>query len=431
MKKGRQSYLREVSDQIKSKEAKDYVSVELDYHIKQAKKEWINKGLNEADAEEKAVGQMGNPITLGQQLNKLHRPKVDWLTVILLLITLGLSFLPMLSLNNNFSDDSMNMRYYSTHKAIFVLLGGTVAFGMMLMDYRKLEKFGWLFYTIGIIILLILSFFPTHFVNGISVIKVGPLTIESLMVIPFFFLAWASFFNDIRLKIWHLSILFFVPFYLIFTIPSISTAYIYGVMVFVMLCWSKFSRKTILKTLGISISSFLIVCIIFWQTVAPYQKHRLEVFFNPEQYPDSGGYMILLLKELLSKADWFGNSMTNEFIPEGHTNFVLVSLTSYFGWSFAIALVLILSLFVARIVVITRNIHHAYGKLLLIGSIALYTVQLVTNIAMTLGFFPLTSMSLPFISYGLMPTLFNAFLIGVVLSVYRRKDLVSSCFITN
>ncbi|WP_373287600.1 hypothetical protein [Psychrobacillus lasiicapitis] len=38
------------------------------------------------------------------------------------------------------------------------------------------------------------------------------------------------------------------------------------------------------------------------------------------------------------------------------------------------------------------------------------------------------SMSLPFISYELMPTLFNAFLIGVVLSVYRRKDLVASGF---
>jgi cell division protein FtsW (lipid II flippase) len=45
---------------------------------------------------------------------------------------------------------------------------------------------------------------------------------------------------------------------------------------------------------------------------------------------------------------------------------------------------------------------------------------------MVLGFFPLTTMSLPFISYGLMPTVLNAIVIGAVLSVYRRKDLVLS-----
>ena len=74
------------------------------------------------------------------------------------------------------------------------------------------------------------------------------------------------------------------------------------------------------------------------------------------------------------------------------------------------------------------KINDSYGKLLLIGAISLYTVQFVSNIGMSLGYFPMTSMSLPFISYGLMPILLNAFLIGVVLSVYRRKDLMSSRF---
>ena len=87
----------------------------------------------------------------------------------------------------------------------------------------------------------------------------------------------------------------------------------------------------------------------------------------------------------------------------------------------ALALVSILLLFVARIMAIARKINDPFGKLLLIGAVALYTVQLVSNIAMTLGLFPITSISLPFISYGLMPILFNAFLIGIVLSVYRGK----------
>ena len=42
---------------------------------------------------------------------------------------------------------------------------------------------------------------------------------------------------------------------------------------------------------------------------------------------------------------------------------------------------------------------------------------------MTLGILPRVSISLPFISYGLIPTLFHAFIMGIVLSVYRRKDI--------
>lgn len=431
MKNSSQTYLREVKNHIHSKEAKEFVSAELNHHITEVKKEWIKKGFNELEAEAKAVGQMGSPITLGQRLNKLYRPKVDWLTVILLIITLGLSFLPMLSLGINFSDDSMNMRYYSTHKLIFVLLGVMVAIGMMLIDFRKLEKRGWLFYVMGIFILLVLRIFPTHFINGLPLVQIGPLTMDSLMAIPFFFLAWASFFNDKRLKLWHLSILFLISSYLFLSIPSISTVYIFVVMVIVMFCCCRFSPKTILSTLGVITSLFLIMGFLFWQVSAPYQKTRILAFLNPEHFPDSEGYMILLLKDLLSNAGWFGNPMSDVIMSEAHTNLVFANLISYFGWLFGIGLVIFLSLFIVRIIVITRKIQYSYGKLLLIGAAALYTVQLITNIAMTLGYFPLITMSLPFMSYGLMPTLFNAFLIGIVLSVYRRKDLVSSSYMAN
>lgn len=431
MKNSSQSYLKEVQKQIRSKEAKEFVSAELDYHITEVKNEWRKNGLNDKEAEQKAVEQMGNPITLGQKLNKLHRPKVDWLTVILLVITLGLSFLPMLSLGNYFSDDAMSMDYYSKHKILFVILGGFVAFGIMMYDFRKLEKKGWLFYGIGMFILFILAFFPSHMINGLPVITIGTFTIESLMAVPFLFLAWASFFNDRKLKIWQLGILFFIPCYFMFKLPSISTIYIFGVMVFLMFCWSQFSRKAILSALGVIFSFLLIVGIIFCNTSAPYQKIRLLGFLNPEQYANTSGYMILHIKEALSQAGWFGSTSTIEYIPALHADFIFVNLTSYFGWVFAIALVFILSLFIARIVVIARKVHHSYGKFLLIGAVALYSVQLVTNIAMTLGLLPMISMSLPFISYGLMPTIFNAFIIGVVLSVYRRKDLVASGFRAN
>jgi len=395
------------------------VADELDYHIKETKNHMLAKGVDKAQAEEKAVGQMGNPVILGQKLNKLHRSKVDWMTVVLLLTTMGLGFLPLFSLGY------MNNGHFAIYKIIFVLLGAGVALGLMLINYRKLEMLGWLFYTIGVLILIMINVLSKGFVLGTSVVEIGPFTIESIMSIPFFFLAWASFITNKRLEIWHLGVLFVLSFYLLFTIPSISTAYIYTVMVFAMFWWSKYSRKTILVFTILTSSSFFVFGLIIWPLLAFYQKLRLLEFINPEKYPTT---TTLYIKERMSQAGWFGNSLNKETIVYAHTNFVFVSFTYHYGWLFGIALVILLSLFVSRIVIVMRKINDPYGKLLLIGAIALYTVQFVSNIGMSLGYFPMTTMSLPFISYGLMPILLNAFLIGVVLSVYRRKDLTSSRF---
>ena len=48
-------FLREVTSHIKSKEAQQFVTTELKFHLKKGKAAWIEKGLSEADAEEKAV----------------------------------------------------------------------------------------------------------------------------------------------------------------------------------------------------------------------------------------------------------------------------------------------------------------------------------------------------------------------------------------
>jgi cell division protein FtsW (lipid II flippase) len=409
-------FLNQVIAQIKSKEARKYVTDELSYHLKEAKKEWIKKGLTGTEAEEKAVEQMGSPVKLGQQLNKLHRPKVDWILVILLMTIFGLGFLPMFS--------SLIGKDLLLSKVLITLIGTVSALGIMFIDYRKLQKQGWLFYSIGIFILLVLQLFSNTTINGLHLLRIGPLTIESIMCIPFFFLAWASFFTNERLKVWQFIILFTLPILLILTVPSVSTIYIYTIMVFSMLWWSKFSRRIVLSIWGVSVSLFLFISFISWGFLSFYLKDRLLAYLNPEKYSDGPGYMILRVKELLSNAGWFGQHINKEFISESHTNLVFVSFTYYYGWLFAIALVLILFLFGARIIVITSIIKDSYGKLLLIGAIALYAVQVVTNIGMTLGIFPFISMSLPFISYGLMPMLLNTILIGIVLSVYRRKDLI-------
>ncbi|MGE6365726.1 FtsW/RodA/SpoVE family cell cycle protein [Bacillus paramycoides] len=413
MNKKGEHFLKEVTTHIKSKEAKSFVATELDFHLKQAKNTWIERGLSEEVAEDKAVEQMGSPIKLGQELNKLHKPKVDWFLIILLVTAIGLGFLPVLAFGYT-NDVTMN-------KVIFAILGVVTAFGMMLIDYRKLERMGWLFYTIGVLILLILYCFPNASLTGEPLMKIGPIAIDCLMAVPFFFLAWASFFNNSRLKVMHLVVLYLFSLYLFLIVSTLSSIFIYITMVFIMLWWSKLGKKKALIITIVPICLFIIRVSLSWSS--GYHLDRFLGYLNPERDAGGAGFMYIRLKEVMSSAGWFGTYGDIKFIPASDTDFVFASLTYYYGYVLALILVFVLSLFVARIMVISYKINDRYGKLLLVGGMTLFVVQFIYNVGMIIGLLPIVSISLPFISYGLTPTLFHALLMGIVLSVYRRKDI--------
>ncbi|MGV2941420.1 FtsW/RodA/SpoVE family cell cycle protein [Mesobacillus sp. LC4] len=418
MSKRWNGFLSEVSNHIHSKEAKKFVSSELEYHLNQVKKEWMGKGLSEAEAEEKAVRQMGSPSKLGHEMNKLHKPRIDWWLISLLAITMALSFLPLITLGDELSDG------YLVMKAFHVLLGVMIAAAMMFIDYRKFENKGWVFYSIGVMFLFLLLTIPNTIINGVPYFMIGPFQIESHYVLPFLFLGWASFFNNPRIKLWQHFVLFALPLLLLMAVPNLVVSFIYIVMVFVMMWWSVISRKA---AAIITLSSILAAGAFgsfAWFTVKEYQLARILGFLDPEKYPKSWGYTYLQLKERLASAGWFGSAAKSEALPFEHTDYAFVNLTYHYGYLFAIGLFVILSLFAARIVMISFQINSRFGHLLLVGGVTLFLVQFIYNIGMMIGLLPLTSMSLPFISYGFIPMLFNAFIMGVVLSVYRRKDLI-------
>ncbi|MEJ9253305.1 FtsW/RodA/SpoVE family cell cycle protein [Bacillus wiedmannii] len=413
MNKKGERFVSEVTNHIKSKEAKDFVATELEFHLKQAKNTWIEKGLSEEVAENKAVEQMGSPIKLGQELNKLHKPKVDWFLLILLVAAMGLGFLPVLVFG--YTNDVI------INKVIFVILGVIKAIGMMLLDYRKLERMGWLFYIIGVVVLLMLYCFPNASMIGEPLIQIGPIAIDCLMAVPFFFLAWASFFNNSRLKIIHLVVLYLFSLYLFLIVSTLSSIFIYITMVFVMLWWSKLGKKTSLIITVVPICLFIIKVSVSWSS--GYHLDRLLGYLNPESDAGGAGFMYIRLKEVMSSAGWFGTYGDIKFIPAPDTDFVFASLTYYYGYWLALILVFVLSLFVVRLIVISYKINDRYGKLLLVGGVTLFVFQFIYNVGMILGLLPIAAISLPFISYGLTPTVFHALMMGIVLSVYRRKDI--------
>ena len=88
------SYLEIVSEQIRCRRAKQMILKELEGHIEDQKLDYMADGMNADEAEEEAVRQMGDPVETGMELDRIHRPRMDWkLVAVIVVLSLAGLFL--------------------------------------------------------------------------------------------------------------------------------------------------------------------------------------------------------------------------------------------------------------------------------------------------------------------------------------------------
>ena len=74
----RESFLTVCAQQMRCKAMQDPVREELNAHIEDQKAVYLTAGMEEEQAERAAVRQMGDPVEIGMQLDRVHRPRMDW-----------------------------------------------------------------------------------------------------------------------------------------------------------------------------------------------------------------------------------------------------------------------------------------------------------------------------------------------------------------
>jgi cell division protein FtsW (lipid II flippase) len=418
MSQNKESFLHEVLQYIKSKEARILVNKELSYHLNISKKELITQGMSEHEAEKIAVKQMGNPTELGTHFNKLYRPRTDWTLLTLFITIILMSLLPILSVQDQ-NDENLLMK-----QTIYIVLGTVFALGAMFVDYRKIEKLGLFFLAVGFVLLLALNFTPNVIINGVGYIKMAGFTISSTNTIPFFLMFWASYFSKEKPNLLVSLGIFLLPLFLYMSMPNLKDVLIYGGLTLTLFCYSTINRKSIYTTIGVALTMFLTFLTLFWFSAAEYQKIRILAFLHPEDYAQNAGFMYIRVQELITGGGWFGNQTMPKYVPTITTDMAFANITYFYGWILAGFLFVLLLLLLARMVMVSGQIKDRFGKQLVIGVCSYIAIQCFYNIGMVLGFLPLIAISLPFVSYGMTPTVINSLLIGVTLSVYRRKNLV-------
>ena len=72
------AYLEAVQGQIRWKRARPLLVRELERHLEDQRNDFLKEGKAPDEAERLAVEDMGDPVTVGTELDRIHRPRPQW-----------------------------------------------------------------------------------------------------------------------------------------------------------------------------------------------------------------------------------------------------------------------------------------------------------------------------------------------------------------
>ncbi len=213
------------------------------------------------------------------------------------------------------------------------------------------------------------------------------------------------------------------PFVLIVKQPDLGTALTLIPILFVMLyVWGASLRVLLL----ICFSSLLTTPLL-WQLLKDYQKQRIAVFINPNADPLGAGYTVIQSKIAIGSGRLFGKgwlagtqSQLN-FLPERHTDFIFSVVGEEWGFIGAVLLLMLYLALIWRAYSCAQHSLNPLGRLSACGIIAMFSFQVVINIAMTMGLVPVVGWPLPLISYGGSSLLVTMGSIALLLNIGMRS----------
>ena len=437
------NFLDKVCGEIKYRPVRKGICEELKSHIQEIKEEYTNKGIPENEAEEKAVSQMGVPEEIGRKLNKIHKPKLDWKLLLLMVILMGFGvFVAILK------QPIMNENYIGS-TIIYMTIGVILSIGIYFFDYKLLKKYSTVIYIIASI-LMILPMIQFGFIpRGVYNIQLFEITISpSTIALPLYLISFIGFIfnynktNNFKMTILNkeieinkdmvkIIICSVASLMLMEYISSITNAIILGI-IYLIISTAKIiqNKKNRIKNLIILyvIPVFMGLLLILMLVKSPYRFERIISSFNPEVDPESSGYVGMLQKEILENAKIIGEADTmpisnSQSIINVESNYTFIYLLGKTGILVAGLLVCTIILASVKLIINAKNIKEQYGKFLIIGLSSLYILQSFATILMNVNMGVQTNVNLPFVTYGGIYFIVSILSMAIIFSVYRRKDI--------
>jgi cell division protein FtsW (lipid II flippase) len=242
-----------------------------------------------------------------------------------------------------------------------------------------------------------------------------------------------------------------LPMVLILPEPDLGTVLLMMPILFTML----FVAGAKVKHLLIIVLMALAVSPMLWYKMRPYQRTRISSVllqnawirekaeqhprlgrvlvgtkFSTKQWKNEWGYHLIRSKFAVAsggtnsaKGYGFrrGPFIKYNFLPERHNDFIFAIIAHQWGIWGCLGLLGLYVIIVSCGLEIAANNTDPFGRLLAIGIVAMFVVEVIINVGMTVGLMPITGLTLPLVSYGGSSLVVSVAAVGLLNNVGRRR----------
>ncbi len=157
---------------------------------------------------------------------------------------------------------------------------------------------------------------------------------------------------------------------------------------------------------------------------SPHRIARVLTFLSPGDVSDAASYHINQAAIALGSGGFFGKGLGNGvqafgYLPEAVNDSIFAILGETFGFIGVIIILIIFMALLRRILGVMDKTVDVTQRMIVAGVFGLIATHVVVNVGAMTGVFPLTGVTLPFLSFGGTSLLFTMLGLGVVFAISR------------
>jgi cell division protein FtsW (lipid II flippase) len=109
------------------------------------------------------------------------------------------------------------------------------------------------------------------------------------------------------------------------------------------------------------------------------------------------------------------------FLEARHNDFIFATIAHQWGFWGCLGLLGLCVILIGCGLEIAGNNTDPFGRLLAVGIVAMFAVEIIVNASMTVGLMPITGLTLPLVSYGGSSLLVSMAAVGLLNNVGRCR----------
>lgn len=183
----------------------------------------------------------------------------------------------------------------------------------------------------------------------------------------------------------------------------IFSAYMVGLLVFLYLYRVYLWEGTLVAMANLVAGT---IAVPLWESLAPYQKARFQVFLDPMVDPQGAGWNVIQSRVAIGSGGIFGKGFTQgtqkrlAFLPEQHTDFIFSVIGEETGFIGTTVVLIVFGIILWRLVKVAERVPDPFAGIVVFGIFGAWFAHILVNVGMTVGVMPITGIPLPFLSYG-------------------------------